>query len=80
MVQTMGIWARWTDTGSLWETQNRNTATALGCKINAESIDDEDAFENYDGSYDVKDGGAAMKAYQDMLYTKDANRKSQIKK
>jgi hypothetical protein len=42
--------------------------------------DDEELFEFLDGSYDVKDGGAAMKAYQDLIFAKEEQKKEQISK
>ncbi len=42
--------------------------------------DDEELYEFLDGSYDVKDGGAAMKAYQDLIFAKEEQKKEQISK
>lgn len=41
---------------------------------------EEEIAEFGDGSYDVKDGGAAMKAYQDLIYSSDQARKDQLAK
>ena len=40
--------------------------------------DNEEEFEFSEDSYEVKDGGAAMKAYQDLIFTSDSKRKNQL--
>jgi hypothetical protein len=50
-----------------------------GLNINI-TTDEDEGFEFVEGAYDVKDGGAAMKAYQDLIFTKDGQKKKQISK
>lgn len=50
-----------------------------GLNINI-TTDEDESFEFVEGAYDVKDGGAAMKAYQDLIFTKDEQKKKQISK
>ncbi len=49
-----------------------------GFQINAIDEESEETFEFSDDSYEVKDGGAAMKAYQDMIFSIDIKRKQQL--
>ncbi|NLA23735.1 MAG: hypothetical protein GX879_02095 [Bacteroidales bacterium] len=56
-------------------TDKSNNLWGLENKINLDKDDDETP-----NNYSVKDGGAAMKAYKEMIFTKDANRKEILKK
>ncbi len=42
-------------------------------------FEEEEEEESYDTNYVVKDGGAAMKAYQDMIFTTDNDKKEKLK-
>jgi hypothetical protein len=49
-----------------------------GENINFNLNDFEESFESSDYNYSVKDGGAAMKAYRDMMSTPDVNKRKRL--